>query len=114
MDLPPVTVARSGGFAGVSDQYGVAPDGTVSVSGVSAKKLAAADLDRLRTLITGGAFADEAKRGPYTSPNCRDGFNYTVTAGTVRVAGTDCGDLAKRAPTLWAVIELVSTAAQGS
>ena len=112
-----VTVSRTGGLAGFDDQYTVTADGglTVQTKGVAApvtKKLAAADLAQLKSLVTGAALAAEASRGPFTPPGCRDGFQYGLVAGTLRVSGTDCGTLATDAPTFWKVIQLVEKAVQ--
>ena len=103
-----VTVTRSGGFAGVSDRYTVTTDGTITPGG---RKLSPADLAQLRTLVTGAELAAEAERSPYRAPNCADGFNYSVVTGSLRLAGTDCGNLGKDAPTMMKVVQLVERAA---
>jgi hypothetical protein len=114
----PVTVARSGGIAGVSDTYTVSPTGALSGqtrTGDVTKKLTPTDLEQLRALVTDPALAAEAKSGPPSDPGCRDGFNYTVTTGSVRVSGTDCGgNLATETPTMWKIVQLVEKAAQGA
>jgi hypothetical protein len=108
-----VTLARSGGLAGVNERYTVAADGTVTApAGSPAKHLTGAELAQLRTLITGAAAAAESRHGPYQAPNCRDGFVYTVTGGGLSLSGTDCGTLAREAPTLWKIAQLIEAAAR--
>jgi hypothetical protein len=114
--FPTVTLTRTGGFAGVNDQYTVAPDGTLSIQGrgkpAARKKLTPAQLAELRALVTSPQLTAEAARGPIKAPGCADGFNYSVTVGSTRLSGVDCGGMAEQAPTLWKVIRLVQTAAQ--
>ncbi len=112
-----VTVTRSGGLAGFNDQYTVATDGalTVQTKGVAAKpakKLAAAELTQLKALMTSPELAAEAKQGRFAKAGCRDGFNYGLVSGSLRLGGTDCGSLASDAPTFWKVVQLVEKAAQ--
>jgi hypothetical protein len=113
--MPPVTVSRTGGIAGTTDQYTVAPDG--SLTGTSRtepsvkKQLTAAQLAELRGLATDKTLSAEAAKSPVGPKGCADGFRYTVTAGTATVTGIDCGGLAKDAPTMWKIVQLVQSAA---
>jgi hypothetical protein len=113
--MPPVTVSRTGGIAGMTDQYAVAPDGTLTGTSRNkppvTKKLTAAQLDELRGLATDKTLSAEAAKSPVGPKGCADGFRYTVTAGTATVTGTDCGALAKDAPTMWKIVQLVQGAA---
>ena len=116
VQMPTVTVARSGGIAGVSDTYVVAPDGTLTVESRHAgstggKRLLPEELAELRRLVTGPALRAEAA-ADNIPPRCADGFVYSVTAGDVSARGMDCGDLATQAPTLARIVELVQTAAE--
>jgi hypothetical protein len=110
-----VTVVRSGGFAGVRDQYTVTSAGALTAqtnSGATIRRqLSPAAMAQLRALATGRQFAGEAQRGPIRPPSCADGFNYTVSAGSVRVSGADCGNLAQESPAMWKIIQLVQSAA---
>jgi hypothetical protein len=110
-----VTVVRSGGFAGVRDQYTLTPTGALTAqtnSGATIRRqLSPAALAQLRALATGRQFAGEARRGPIRPPSCADGFNYTVSAGSLRVSGADCGNLAQESPAMWKIIQLVEGAA---
>lgn len=103
---------RTGGFAGVNDKYTVSPDGALTGGAAANRKLAPTDLTRLRALATAPALAAEAKRRVPADPGCRDGFNYSVTVGSVQVLGTDCGgNLAQETPTMWKIVQLIEKAA---
>jgi hypothetical protein len=108
-------VTRTGGIAGFNDAYTVAPDGALTLQqrggGPVRRRLSQAELEQLRSLVTSDQFAAEAKRGPFNEPNCRDGFNYRVRAGSIEVSGIDCGGLAAKAPTFWKIVQLVEEAA---
>jgi hypothetical protein len=113
--LPPVTVSRTGGIAGMKDEYHVAPDGTITgatrTNPSVSKKLTSTQLGELRGLVAGDALAAEVKKSPIGPKGCGDAFQYTVTAGSVTVRGTDCGGLANEVPTMWKIVKLVSEAA---
>ncbi len=102
-----VTVVKTGGFAGVNETIKVTSSGAVN----GTKKLTATDLNQLRALVAAPAFAAEAKRSPHAGPDCRDGFEYRVTSGPIQASGTDCGNLAKDAPTMWKIVQLIEAAA---
>jgi hypothetical protein len=112
--MPPVTVSRTGGIAGLNDEYNVAPDGAITVSNHTSptvsKKLTGAQLGELRRLVTTGSLATEAKKSPIGAQGCADGFRYTVKAGAATVSGTDCGGLVTEAPTMWKIVTLVQEA----
>lgn len=114
--LAPVTVTRTGGLAGMSDTYVIAPDGTMSIDSrrepaSGTKKLTPDEQSELRSLVTAPALRAEATSDALVKRTCADGFVYTVTSGDLTIKGMDCGTLATDAPTLWKIIELVQNAA---
>lgn len=86
-----VVVARTGGFAGVMDTITVLPDGSwthptgLTVTG----KVDPAKFAALQQLATDPRLATEAATTAAPT-QCRDAFDYTVTAGALTVTFTDC------------------------
>jgi hypothetical protein len=115
--MPTVKVARTGGIAGFKDEYTVNPDGSLTGKTRTKPSIAAtltpAQLSELKSLVNSDSLAAEAAKSPIGPKNCADGFNYSVSAGTVTVSGTDCGGLATAAPTMWKIVQIVRTAAGG-
>jgi hypothetical protein len=114
--LPQVTVTRTGGLAGMSDKYVVSPDGSITAQirrspSPDPKKLTADERRQLRELVAAPALRAEAASGALTHRTCADGFVYTVLTGGLTVSGMDCGTLAKDAPTMWKIVQLVEAAA---
>ena len=105
-----VTVARTGGIAGVSQTLRVEPDGSwiyVDRRPVAQKtgRLAEPDFRQLVSLVTGPAFAREARMAPPVG-TCSDGFIYTVTIGELTARYDDCATESER-PTTASVIDLL-------
>jgi hypothetical protein len=91
--LPRVTIHRTGGIAGVSDTLTIEASGAWTATDKAGTQrhgqLTAAQIDSIRTLATDPRLADEATRSrPPTQ--CRDAFDYSIDAGSVHVAYTDC------------------------
>jgi hypothetical protein len=90
-----VVVERTGGIAGVQDTVKVEPDGHWSRGGKRGSpgtgQLTDDQRTQLRALANSPKLRDEATRKASTAYVCSDGFNYTVTVGTVKVSYADCG-----------------------
>ena len=59
---------------------------------------------KLRSLLADPALTAEARQRP-GSPNCADGFSYTLTTGALTVSWLDCGSSPK---TAGAVVQLLA------
>ncbi len=105
----PVSVTRSGGFAGVDDAVVVAADGSATVKRRSGRPtpvtLTAEQLAELRTLLASPALAAEAA-GPAQRESCADGFTVTLTTGSVRATSYSCAPPGDR-PTVTAITSLL-------
>jgi hypothetical protein len=89
----PITIDRSGGFAGVRQRITVQPAGEWTVTGPAGTTrtgvLSADQRATLRRLVTGGTWWTD--RRPSTSPApCADGFAYVVVIGDHTAAADDC------------------------
>jgi hypothetical protein len=102
----PLTLTRSGGIRGASDEITVQPDGTAVVTRDGAQpvrtKLSPENLAALRTLVADPALVREGSRGTTV---CNDGYQYRLRTPSVLVTTNDCG--ARSRPALTKVIDLV-------
>lgn len=109
-----VTVARSGGIAGVRESINV--DGTgewIHTAGSDASKtgqLTADQVNQLQKLATDTRLPAEAATvaGP---SKCADAFTYAVTAGAVTVRFVDCGTDSFQPPAAKAIVDYVQQVA---
>lgn len=91
-----VSLARTGGFAGVDDRVEVAADGTWSATdrtgGRRTGQLSGADRAALTALAADPSLATEAagSSGTSGSTRCTDMFSYVVTVRAARVSFVDC------------------------
>lgn len=88
-----ITVKRTGGIAGFNDTWTVAPDGSwthTNKTGTSTRgSLTTEQIAQVNSAATNSQLATEAKRGAVNT-QCRDAFNYEISAGTAKVAWADC------------------------
>ncbi|SBT43368.1 hypothetical protein GA0070611_2296 [Micromonospora auratinigra] len=87
----PVSVRRTGGLAGVTQEITVDSDGRWRVRGPGTTaeqtgRLGAAQLTRLHLLLGDPSFGSAFYPG-----SCRDGFHYSLSSGARRVEWDDCG-----------------------
>lgn len=91
--MGPVTVIRTGGFAGVQDTLVVQPDGrwqsTRRTAAAGSGQLTAPQRERLRRLAVDPRLAAEATRRPPPT-RCRDAFSYTVIVAATTVGYVAC------------------------
>jgi hypothetical protein len=93
----PLTVTRTGGFAGVNESITVRSDGGWSYGGSRAKPaaqgtLTAAELDQVTRTVSDPAFPADVS--PHrTQVICNDGFSYSVTIGPETSSFDDCGEV---------------------
>ena len=89
----PVTVVRTGGFAGVRDELSIEPGGlwTSKVKSGESKtgQLTAGQIAEVQALAADPHLAVEASASP-APPTCADGFDYTVTVGSTVTKFNDC------------------------
>lgn len=113
---PVVSLVRTGGFAGVTDQVTVAADGTWSATdrtgGRRTGRLSEQQRAELDRLAGDPALAREAGRVPSPS-NCADTYSYQLTVGGVRVDFVDCPTDTDPPPTAAAIVGLVTRAVWG-
>ena len=107
--LSRVTVTRSGGIAGVNQSVRIEADGswvyTDKRRGTSQSgRLDNAQRQRLASLVTGAALANEARLSP--AGVCNDGFVYAIQVGDMTARLDDCGSTGRQ-PTLAAVVDLL-------
>ncbi len=92
-ELPPITIQRTGGFAGVKDTVVIDPHGgwtSANRGGTSAGgRLAADQITAIKTLAADPRLTEEAERTPAPT-RCSDAFNYELTVGTTHVSYVDC------------------------
>jgi hypothetical protein len=91
--LPPITVQRTGGFAGLSDAVTLDPHGAWSTTrrtGARATgELTPAQTTAIHALAADPKLAGEASR-TRAPTRCSDAFHYVLTVGPVHVAYADC------------------------
>lgn len=89
----PITITRTGGFAGVRDTLTIDPSGAWTSQSRSSTdatgQLSASALDQLRTLAADPHVAVEAA-APTQPAQCADGFHYTVGVDTAVIRFEDC------------------------
>jgi hypothetical protein len=94
--LPPTTVTRRGGLAGVDETVAITADGSWVYTNrrqVTSQRGTLTDAQRtsLVQLVTSPNFLKEAKASPGTS-HCNDAFMYSITVGDLHVQYEDCGN----------------------
>lgn len=110
---PRITVRRTGGFAGVDQTLVVRPDGVWAWDGPDqgggprGGRLTAAQRAELARLAGSPALAAEARQKP-GPPQCADGFDYVLTAGSLTVSWVDCDPVTP--PTAVAITKLLAAA----
>ncbi|MBB5872539.1 hypothetical protein F4553_005973 [Allocatelliglobosispora scoriae] len=89
----PITMLRTGGFAGVHDELFIEPGGfwTSKVKSGESKtgQLTAVQITELQALAADSHVSVEATASQ-APPTCADGFNYTVTVDTQVIRFNDC------------------------
>jgi hypothetical protein len=95
----PVALQRSGGIGGNRDAVTVRPDGswrrTARTGAPSTGTLPADQQARLARMAADPALRAEATRTA-PEPDCADGFDYRLTAGSTTVAWRECGSATTR------------------
>jgi hypothetical protein len=91
----PLTIQRTGGFAGVDESITVRSDGTWAYTARKGKPaaqgtLAPADLDQVTRTVSDPAFAADV-RPQRTQGTCADTFTYSVSVGAETSTFTECG-----------------------
>jgi hypothetical protein len=105
-----VTVTRTGGLLGVTQEVTIAPDGswvfTDKQTGMTERGQFTADqVRRLATLAADPALLAEARRS-IPPAQCADGYVYAVSARKVSFTFEECGDTANR-PLTTALLNLL-------
>jgi hypothetical protein len=93
----PLTITRTGGFAGVDQSITVRSDGSWSYGAGKAKPatqgtLTQAELDQVTRILSDPAFPADV-RPHRTEGVCSDGFTYSVTIGPESSSFEDCGEV---------------------
>lgn len=108
----PVSITRTGGFAGVNERVEIAADGSWVYTDARQNRTERGELTvaqrlALARLITDPRFAQEirAKAGPGV---CNDAFQYTIKAGEFSGSFEDCGGTDR--PVVQAVIKAITDA----
>ena len=107
----PVSISRTGGFAGVSQRIEIAADGSWTYTdrraSVQQGKLTPEQLSSVQQRVNDPAFASQlnGSGGPKT---CNDTFIYQIVAGEKRGAFDDCDAAVK--PAVVAVVAAVAAA----
>jgi hypothetical protein len=108
-----VTVVRSGGLAGVHDEFVVDPSGTWTVTDRTGGRRTGHLTDQQRAtlarLATDPRLPDEARRTQGPS-HCADVYAYAVTVNAVRISFVDCAADDGRPATAAAIVTLVTQA----
>jgi hypothetical protein len=111
--LPPITVRRTGGFAGVDDEWVVDVRGAWVSTDTAGKRrtgqLSATEVAAVRALATDPRLTAEAGRRT-TPTTCRDAFEYAVTIGATRIRYADCPSDAGRPRATIALVSLLQQA----
>ncbi|MFB9235410.1 hypothetical protein ACFFWC_07635 [Plantactinospora siamensis] len=107
----PVTITRSGGFAGRTETISVRADGSWTRDGSGSRpsgRLTAAQRTSLLTLLNDPRLAAES--GVHDRQGCADAYQWTVAAGATRIVYSDCLPGADRPPLAAKVVDLVGAA----
>ncbi|RAG84276.1 hypothetical protein DN069_17435 [Streptacidiphilus pinicola] len=90
---PPITLQRTGGFAGLKDTVFLDPRGAWTVTdragAQTTGELTAVQVAAVMTLAADPQLASEAGRTPAPS-RCTDAYHYILTVGTARISYADC------------------------
>ena len=91
----PLTITRTGGFAGVDESITLRADGSWSYSGSRGKPaaqgtLTPTELDQITRAVSDPAFPADV-RPHRTEGTCNDGFTYSVTVGPETTSFEECG-----------------------
>ena len=91
----PLTITRTGGFAGVNESITLASDGGWSYTSAKGKPaaqgtLAPADLAQVTQTVSNPAFGADV-RAHKTGGTCADGFTYSVSIGPETSTFEECG-----------------------
>jgi hypothetical protein len=93
----PVSMSRTGGFAGVNQSIEIAADGTWIYTDKRTNHSEKGSLNadqriQLLRLVSDPAFGDQLVRAPKPDPGCADGFHYTINTGGEPRSFEDCGN----------------------
>jgi hypothetical protein len=107
--LPPVTITRRGGLAGVDETVAISADGSWVYTNrrqVTTQRGTLTDAQRraLAQLVTSPDFLKQVRATPGLS-NCNDAFAYAVVVGDLQTQLVDCGTTDR--PAVKAVITAV-------
>ncbi len=104
----PVTVEKTGGFAGVTEKITIDESGKWT-KGQASGRLTVEKSQQLQELAANPKLAAEATQTrPQTQ--CRDAFEYSVTAGKTTVRYVDCSTDGPLPETASKIVELVNEA----
>jgi hypothetical protein len=110
---PAVSLARTGGLAGVDDQVVIASDGTWSATDRAGTRRTGSLSDQQRATLArladdSGLTVEAAQTREPT--RCADAYAYAVTVRTVRVSFVDCPTDADLPPVASSIVQLVKQA----
>jgi hypothetical protein len=95
LTLPPTTIIRTGGVAGVDETLRIDPNGQWAYTNKRANAESSGTLsDAQRRTVARLAGSPELAReaqGPTPTVGCADAFNYDVTVGATKISYVDCG-----------------------
>ncbi len=108
----PVTIARTGGIAGVAQTVEVATDGSWVYTDQRQNRsergtMTEAQKKQLDSLVSDPAFVAQLAKGPGPD-NCADAFRYTITFGGETMSFEECGGDDR--PKVKAAIDVVTEA----
>jgi len=107
----PITVDRSGGFAGIGEHIVLQPSGEWAATGPRATsrtgQLSPDRLASMRKLTEGTTWWSESRRAATPGP-CPDGYVYVVTIGDRRATANDCS--LSTQPNMRAIVTLLTDA----
>jgi hypothetical protein len=107
----PVTITRSGGFAGRTETISVRADGSWTRDGSGSRpsgRLTAGQRSSLLTLLNDPRLAAES--GVHDRQGCADAYRWTVASRSTEVSYSDCLPAADRPPVATSVVNLLDTA----
>lgn len=111
MEFGTLTATRTGGIAGVSEQWEITPDGHVTFTNrrsgqVVTAKLPVERLAELRRLVTDEALWAKPTTEQDLRP-CADGFVWSLRMGSRAAGYADCGNATSISPRLRRAVEIV-------